>query len=90
MTDSISRGVLGTMTVREIRERFPVTRDLLAAFDFPEACWDCPVDAAARKQGFRAEEVVTALNLVVGGPAEEEEPSDREADAGEERFWSLV
>ena len=80
----------GSMTVREIRQRYAQTAPLLESFGLPEACGDCPIEVVARKQGLRPEEALDALNVLVFGRTSALEEVDREAAEREEKFWSLV
>jgi hypothetical protein len=55
------------MTVRDIRRRYPETREVFERLGFRSACDDCSIDVAARRQGLRAGDIVEELNRLVFG-----------------------
>lgn len=67
-TDLIRRDML----VRDIRNRYPQTRDVFERFGVRTPCWDCSVAEVAHRSGVSVEELLAALNDVIASwkPAE--------------------
>lgn len=59
--------IRSSMTVRDIRTRFPQTAEVLENFGFRSSCDDCSIDVVARKYGLSARDVVDALNEAAFG-----------------------
>ncbi len=51
-----------SMTVREVRRRFPQTVAVFERIGCREACYDCAVEVVARRGGLSPAEVVDELN----------------------------
>ncbi len=60
-----------SMTVREVRRRFPQTAAVFERLGFREACDDCAVEVAARRGGLSPAGVVDELNRAVFGAGAE-------------------
>jgi hypothetical protein len=54
--------IRGSMTAREIKNRYPATRAAFESFGFRDVCDDCAVEVLARRQGLNPDDVVGALN----------------------------
>jgi hypothetical protein len=54
-----------SMTVREIKRRFPQTISVFETFGFRHVCDDCSLETVARRAGVPVREVVEALNHLV-------------------------
>ena len=64
------------MTVRDIKQRYPVTVPLFEQFRFHPVCDDCDIATAAHRVGLDLSDVLQALNEAAFGPrTEEESPS---------------
>jgi len=61
-----------SMTVRDVTQRFPQTGVVFAGYRFRDACADCSLEVAARRQGLDPAELVEALNRVVFRQPEED------------------
>ncbi len=51
-----------SMTVRDIRTRFPRTAEVFENLGVRAACDDCSIEVVARKYGRSSQEIVDALN----------------------------
>lgn len=56
------------MTVRDVRQNYPRTAELLEKFGFRSSCDDCSIDVVSRKYGLSTPMVVEALNEAAFGP----------------------
>jgi len=56
-----------TMTVREVRRRFPQSAAVFERLGFREVCDDCAIEVAARRGDLSPADVVDALNEAVFG-----------------------
>jgi len=63
-----------SMTVREVRTRYPKTAELLDSFGFRESCDDCSLEVVSRKYGHSTRKIVDALNEAAFGPVSSSEP----------------
>jgi hypothetical protein len=59
------------MTVRDIRNRHPETRDVLERYGVRAPCWECSLAEVAHRSGVGVEELLQALNQAVFGQAHE-------------------
>jgi hypothetical protein len=50
------------MTVREVRQQYPQTAEIFAAYGFRPSCDDCSIELVCRKHGLRSADVVAELN----------------------------
>ncbi len=55
----------GSMRVHEIRQRYPRTADFLQSSGFCEACEDCPIEVAARRERLKPQGILNALTWLV-------------------------
>ena len=63
--------VKASMTVREVRQRFPQTAEVFEKLGFRATCDDCAIEVAARRGGLVPADVVNQLNWAVFGPESE-------------------
>ena len=56
-----------SMTVRDIRARFPQTAAVFEGLRFRESCDDCSVEVVCRKYGLRTRDIIEALNEAAFG-----------------------
>ena len=54
--------VRGSEIVRDVKQRFPETDEVLERFGLRPACYDCTIEQAARKVGVVVGDLVGALN----------------------------
>jgi hypothetical protein len=57
--------IRSSMTVREVKERYPHTSVVFENFGFRYICDDCSIDLVAQRQGLRPSQVVDALNWTI-------------------------
>jgi hypothetical protein len=57
--------VRASMTIRDIRTRYPETAEVFEELGFRSSCDDCSIDVVARRQGLNAYEIVDRLNRIV-------------------------
>ena len=50
------------MTVREVRQKYPQTAEIFAAYGFRPSCDDCSIEVVCRRHGLRSATVVAELN----------------------------
>ena len=55
------------MTIREVVQRWPETRDVIENFGFRDVCHDCDLQTVARRQEIAVCDVVLALNSAAFG-----------------------
>jgi hypothetical protein len=67
--------IRASMTVRDIRQKYPQTAETLEGFGFRSSCDDCTIDVLARKYGLSAAMVVETLNEAAFGSKDSEEPT---------------
>lgn len=60
--------IRASMTVRDVRQKYPQTSETLEGFGFRSSCDDCTIDVVARKYGLSTAAVVEALNEAAFGP----------------------
>ena len=60
-----------SMTVREVRRRFPQTVPVFERLGFRGSCDDCAIEVVARRGGLSPADVVDELNQEVFGPGAE-------------------
>jgi hypothetical protein len=56
-----------SMTVRDIRARFPQTAAVFEGLRFRESCDDCSVEVVCRKYGLKTQDIIEALNEAAFG-----------------------
>lgn len=59
------------MIVRDIRNRYPATREIFERFGVRAPCWDCSLAEVAHRSGVCVEELQQALDQAVFGQAHE-------------------
>ena len=59
------RQIRPSMTVREVRVRFPQTVAVLEEFGFRAVCDDCSLEIVARRQELNPADVIDALNMAI-------------------------
>lgn len=59
--------IRSSMTVRDVRVRFPQTADVFENLGFRASCDDCSIEVVARKYGLSTRDVVDALNEAAFG-----------------------
>ncbi len=69
--------IRGSMTVRDVRARYPRTAAVFESLGFRESCDDCALDVVARKYGLRLPDVLAALNEAAFGPLSGTAPGQR-------------
>ena len=57
--------VRGGEIVRDVKQKFPETEEVFESFGLRPACYDCPIEQAARKVGVVVGDLVNALNEVI-------------------------
>lgn len=57
--------VRGSEIVRDVKQKFPETEEVLERFGLRPACYDCSIDQAARKVGADMGALLIALNEVI-------------------------
>ncbi len=57
--------VRGREIVRDVKQRFPETEEVLERFGLRPACYDCSIDQAARKVGANVGDLLIALNEAI-------------------------
>ncbi len=57
--------VRGGEIVRDLKQRFPETEEVLERFGLRPACYDCSIDQAARKVGADVGGLLNSLNEVI-------------------------
>ena len=58
-----------SMTIRDVKAKYPATGSIFENFGFREVCDDCSIEIVARREGIAVFQVVDALNWVVISPA---------------------
>jgi hypothetical protein len=59
--------IRSSMTVRDVRARFPQTGQVFENLGFRPSCDDCSIEVLARKYGLCAGDIVDALNEAAFG-----------------------
>jgi hypothetical protein len=54
-----------SMTVREIRARYPETAEVFEALGFRSVCDDCALETIARRQSLSTDDVLSAVQRVI-------------------------
>jgi hypothetical protein len=54
--------IRSTMTVRDVKDRYPHTTMVFENFGFRPVCDDCSIEIVAQRQGLPTSQVVDALN----------------------------
>jgi len=62
--------IRASMTVREVRRRFPQTTAVFERLGFREGCDDCAIEVVARRGELSPADVVDELNRAVLAPAQ--------------------
>jgi len=57
--------VRGGEIVRDVKQKFPETEEVLERFGLRPACYDCSIEQAARKVGADIGDLLSALNDVI-------------------------
>lgn len=57
--------VRGGEIVRDVKQRFPETDEVLERFGLRPACYDCSIEQAARKVGAAVGDLLSALNEAI-------------------------
>ena len=52
------------MLIRDVKQQYPVTREVFEEFGFRHSCDDCDIETVARKNGLDSRDVVDRLNQV--------------------------
>jgi hypothetical protein len=50
------------MLIRDVKQQYPVTRDVFAELGFRHSCDDCDIETVARKNGLDSRDVLDRLN----------------------------
>jgi hypothetical protein len=58
----LDRFIRSTMTVGDVKTRYPHTTVIFERFGFRSVSDDCSIELAAKHQGLRTSEIVDALN----------------------------
>lgn len=66
--------IRASMTVRDIRQKYPQTSETLEGFGFRSSCDDCTIEVVARKYGLSTAMVVETLNEAAFGTPGSEDP----------------
>ena len=56
-----------SMTIRDVRQRYPQTSTIFEEFGFRSSCDDCSIEVVAKRQGLQSLAVVDALNNAIVG-----------------------
>ena len=62
------RFIRPSMTIRDVKEKYPATGSIFESFGFREVCDDCSIEIVARRQGIAVCQVVDALNWAIVSP----------------------
>ena len=62
------RFIRPSMTIRDVKEKYPATGSIFESFGFREVCDDCSIEIAARRQGIALLLVMDALNWAIVSP----------------------
>jgi len=57
--------VRGGEIVRDVKQKFPETEEVLERFGLRPACYDCSIEQAARKVGADIGDLLSSLNQVI-------------------------
>ena len=57
--------VRGGEIVRDIKQKFPETEAIFESFGLRPACYDCSIEAAARKAGAPLQDLLAELNQAI-------------------------
>ena len=57
-----------SMTIRDVKAKYPATGSIFESFGFRDACDDCSIEIVARRQGIAVCQVVDALNWAIVSP----------------------
>ncbi len=57
--------VRGSEIVRDVKQKFPETDEVLERFGLRPACYDCTIEQAARKVGADVGDLLDALNEAI-------------------------
>ena len=57
--------IRSSMTVRDVKQKYPHTSLIFEEFGFREICDDCSIDVVAQRQGLATFEIVDALNRAI-------------------------
>jgi len=57
--------VRGGEIVREVKQKFPETESVFEKFGLRPSCYDCPIEAAARKVGASFEDLLVEVNKAI-------------------------
>jgi len=55
-----------SMTIRDVKQKFPQTSRIFEEFGFRTICDDCSIEVVSRRQGLKSLDVVDALNTSIG------------------------
>ena len=59
------RLIRASMTIRDVKQRYPFTADIFEGFGFRPVCDDCSIEVVARRQGLPSAEIIDALNTAI-------------------------
>ena len=57
--------VRGREIVRDVKQKFPETEEVLERFGLRPSCYDCSIEQAARKTGVVVADLLSALNEAI-------------------------
>src|SRR5262245_48200605 len=61
--------IRASMTIRDVKAKYPGTSSIFENFGFREVCDDCSIEIVARRQGIAVFHVVDALNTAITSPS---------------------